>query len=301
MARAPDPINRFARFLAQSEHSPLTIKNYRSDLAAFAAWFEAANGEPMEPARITPTDLKQFKRWLVERRRLKPNTVNRKLATLKSFLTWATRAGLTNGLPVPAQGQAWSGPRPVPHEQPGPRWLDRREQNALLRAVERSGRLRDLAVVRFLLNTGLQVQELCALTWQDVALTERKGRLTVRHGKGAKHRQVPLNHDARAALATLGYQQHAGQEAAILQGQRGPMTPRGVQSLLARYEPLAGLDDLSPHALRHTFCKNLIDAGVGLEQVAALAGHESLETTRRYCTPSHLDLERAVERIGEGE
>jgi site-specific recombinase XerD len=171
----------------------------------------------------------------------------------------------------------------------------------LLRAVERVGRSRDLAVVRLLLNTGLRVQELCALTWKDVALSERKGLLTVRHGKGAKHRQVPLNHDARAALATLGYPQHAGQEAAIIQGQRGPMTPRGVQSLLARYEPLAGLEDLSPHALRHTFCKNLIDAGVGLEQVAALAGHESLETTRRYCTPSRLDLERAVERIGERE
>lgn len=301
MARASDPIDRFTRFLAQSEHSPLTIKNYRSDLDAFATWFEGANGEQMEPTKVTPTDLRQFKRWLVEQRRLKPNTVNRKLATLKSFLTWAARAGLTNGLPVPAPGQAWSGPRPVAQEQPGPRWLDRREQNALLRAVERAHRSRDLAIVRLLLNTGLRVQELCALTWKDVALSERKGLLTVRHGKGAKHRQVPLNHDARAALAALGYPQHAGKEAAIIRGQRGPMTPRGVQSLLAKYEPLAGLDDLSPHALRHTFCKNLIDAGVGLEQVAALAGHESLETTRRYCTPSRLDLERAVERIGEGE
>jgi hypothetical protein len=63
MARPSDPIGRFARFLAQSEHSPLTIKNYRSDLDAFAAWFERTNGEPMEPARITPTDLRQFKRW----------------------------------------------------------------------------------------------------------------------------------------------------------------------------------------------------------------------------------------------
>lgn len=300
MARTSDPIARFARFLAQSEHSSLTIKNYRSDLDAFAAWFEGANGEPMEPAKITPTDMRQFKRWLVEQRRLKPNTVNRKLATLKSFLTWATRAGLTAGLPVPAPGRAWSGPRRVPQEQTGPRWLDRREQNALLRAVERAGRSRDLAVVRLLLNTGLRVQELCALTWKDVALSGRKGLLTVRHGKGDKHRQVPLNHDARAALTALGYPQHAGKEAAVIQGQRGPMTPRGVQSLLAKYELLAGLDDLSPHVLRHTFCKNLIDAGVGLEQIAALAGHESLETTRRYCTPSRLDLERAVERIGEG-
>lgn len=281
--------------------SPLTIKNYRGDLAAFAAWFEEVNGEPMGPAKVTPTDLRQFKCWLVEQRKLKPSSVNRKLATLKSFLTWAAAAGLTAGLPVPAQSRSWSGPRLVPQERPGPRWLDRREQNALLRAVERTGKVRDLAIVRLLLNTGLRVQELCDLTWQDVAVSERKGLLTIRQGKGGKHRQVPLNQDARDALTALGYPQHAGKEAVILQGQRGSMTPRGVQSLLARYEELARLDDLSPHTLRHTFCKNLIDAGVGLEQVAALAGHESLETTRRYCTPSRLDLERAVERIGESE
>ena len=44
--RFPDPLDfAFGRFLAQSEHSPLTIRNYRSDLDAFAAWFEGANGE----------------------------------------------------------------------------------------------------------------------------------------------------------------------------------------------------------------------------------------------------------------
>jgi hypothetical protein len=79
MPRASDPVARFARFLARSEHSPPTIKNYRSDLAAFAVWFEGANGASMKPARITPTDLRQFKRWLIELRRLKPNAVNRKL------------------------------------------------------------------------------------------------------------------------------------------------------------------------------------------------------------------------------
>ena len=71
------------------------------------------------------------------------------------------------------------------------------------------------------------------MTWKDVALSERKGLLTVRQGKGGKHRQVPLNQDPRTARTALGYPQYAGQEAVILQGQRGPMTPRGVQSLLA--------------------------------------------------------------------
>jgi hypothetical protein len=55
---------------------------------------------------------------------------------------------------------------------------------------------------------------------------------------------------------------------------------------------------LAPPPAPYLF-KNLIDAGLGLEKVAALAGHERLETTRRYCTPSLKDLEHAVELIGE--
>src|SRR3954451_1167529 len=234
MARTSDPNETFASFLVQAERSPLTIKNYRGDLAAFAAWFEEVNGEPMAPAKVTSTDLRQFKRWLVEQRKLKPSSVNRKLATLKSFLTWAAAAGISPGLPVPAQGRSWSGPRSVPQERPGPRWLDRREQNALLRIVERVGKPRDLAVIRLLLNTGLRVQELCDVTWKDVAVSERKGLLTVRQGKGGKHRQVPLNQGARTAMTALGYSRHVGEEAVILRGQRGPMTPRGVQTLVAQ-------------------------------------------------------------------
>ncbi len=44
MARTSDPIETFASFLVQAERSPLTIKNYRGDLAAFAAWFEEVGG-----------------------------------------------------------------------------------------------------------------------------------------------------------------------------------------------------------------------------------------------------------------
>ncbi|MEP0807144.1 MAG: site-specific integrase [Chloroflexota bacterium] len=49
--------------------------------------------------------------------------------------------------------------------------------------------------------------------------------------------------------------------------------------------------------MRHTFAKNLIDAGVGLERVAALLGHANLNTTRIYVAPGERDLERAVENL----
>ena len=64
---------------------------------------------------------------------------------------------------------------------------------------------------------------------------------------------------------------------------------------------LMGVKDVTPHSLRHSFCKNLVNAGVSLEKIAALAGHESLETTRRYCEPSLQDLQQAVEMVGEEE
>jgi site-specific recombinase XerD len=290
----PTSLERFAVFLEQAERSPLTIKNYLSDLRAFAAWFEETNGDSFEPAKITPTDLREYKRWMVSHCGFKPNSVNRKLATLKSFIHWATETGLV------ADARALKIPKAEREECHGPRWLDRREQNKLLRVAERADQPRDLALIKLLLNTGLRVQELCDLTWRDVTLTERKGTLTVRSGKGGKRRQVPLNQSARSALLAMEYQEHAGKRTHIFVGQRGPLTPRGVQNLLSKYAA-TGLEDVSPHTLRHTFCKNLVDAGVGLEKVAALAGHESLETTRRYCEPSLKDLERVVELIGEEE
>ena len=60
------------------------------------------------------------------------------------------------------------------------------------------------------------------------------------------------------------------------------------------------MPDLAPHTLRHTFAKNLVDAGVSLEKVAALLGHSNLNTTRIYVTPSQQDLARAVDALNNG-
>ena len=159
----------------------------------------------------------------------------------------------------------------------------------------------DHAAITLMLHSGVRVSELCALIWQDVHLSERRGLLTVRSGKGSKRRQIPLNRDARQMLRTLGYSEHAGTAEPIFWGQRGPLTPRGAQLLLARYARAAGLQRVTPHGLRHSFCKNLVNAGVGLEKIALLAGHDSLETTRRYCQPSLQDLEQAVELVSTEE
>jgi len=90
------------------------------------------------------------------------------------------------------------------------RWYDRRDQYKLLRTVQQHSNTRDNAIIKVLLHVGLRVAELCAAQWTDVTITKRKGTFTVRQGKGSKYREVPLNRDARRALESIGYAEHAG-------------------------------------------------------------------------------------------
>jgi len=59
----------------------------------------------------------------------------------------------------------------------------------------------------------------------------------------------------------------------------------------------AGLGNVSPCQLRHSFGKTLVDEGVSLDRVAQLPGHSSLDVTKRYTTPSARDLQEAVEGL----
>ena len=62
------------------------------------------------------------------------------------------------------------------------------------------------------------------------------------------------------------------------------LTSRSIERVIERYGREANLPELTPHVLRHTFAKNLIDKGMGLEKVAALLGHASLNTTHILCS-----------------
>jgi integrase/recombinase XerC len=229
----PSVVDRFCRFLDRAEWSLLTRRNYRSDLEGLATWFEGQNGRRFSPDQITSTDLREYKRWLAGQA-LKPATINRKLASLRCFLHWAVDVRLLRS------GHGLRIPKPVREQRRGPRWLDRREQHRLVRAVERAGKSRDIAAILLMLNTGLRVAEMCALVWKDIRVTDRHGTLTVRKGKGSKRREIPLNKDARRVLLSLGYGEHAGAATSVLVGQRGPLTPRGFQILAHAIRPGSG-------------------------------------------------------------
>lgn len=286
-----------AAFLADLERqgkSPFTIRNYRADLAAFARWFDGANHEDFTAELITPTDVREYRDYLQTVRRLAPATVNRHLATLRAFASWAVVKGYLDEPPTAdvsgAQAPAWD-----------PRWLDRKDERALVRAVERYGNPRDIAIVVTLLQTGLRVGELVALELDDVELSPRKGAVIVRSGKRGRHREVPLNASARRVLERYLPVRPASQSERLFLGQRGAIGPEAVQRIVRKYARLAQLEDVTPHTLRHTFAKRVLEAGTPDVTVTRLLGHTSVETTAIYAQPGWEDRIRAVEGQGGGD
>lgn len=287
-----DNLTDFIISLRGAGDSDNTIKSYQSDLEQFAAWYKETTGEKLSPNLVTSLDVAEYRQYMMTVKEYSPATVNRKLAAIRAWLTWAQQEELIEHLPVM--------PKPVARQKLAPRALSRNEVNALLRAVERGGNKRDKAIIAVLLYCGLRVGELVKLRLQDVEINERSGKLTV-WGKGAKKREVPLRVEARHALAAyLEIRGANSQSDKLFLGQRGPLTVRGVAKILEKYAYQAKLNGLHPHSLRHTCAKNLVDKGVSLDKVAAILGHESLDTTAIYTKASFEDLARAIEGDKEG-
>lgn len=290
----PD-LNEFMAWLRKNDLSEASIAGYIRDLRRFAVWFEQTNGQMMSPTAITHIDLSEYRQAMLHQDRA-ASTVNRHLSSVKKYLRWALANGQIEKMPAIPKG--------VKEMPLAPKALDRKEQLALLRAVQREGNPRDQAVIVTLLETGIRVSELVSLRGQDLELRERSGKVSIL-GKGTKQREVPLSADARRALSDyLEARPLPNPDAPLFRGQRGGLTSRAIQYILNKYAYAARISEIGPHALRHTFATNLLNRGVDIRLVAALLGHKHLNTTMIYTKPSFQDLEKAVERdwnLKEGE
>lgn len=158
--------------------------------------------------------------------------------------------------------------------------------------VERARQLR-----RFL-HAGLRVSKASNLPLSHIEISERKRQLTVGHGKGGKHRLVPLNADVRKAMAEyLEVRPDARHDYLFVGKRKGRLKPWGMQSLASKYAYLARLDKVTPHTQRQRFGNNLVDAGVSLDKVATLVAHKNLNTTQMYTKPNSADSARAIEKL----
>jgi integrase/recombinase XerD len=150
--------------------------------------------------------------------------------------------------------------------------------------------LRDRALLEFLYGTGARISEATGLDVDELHLDDDP--LVRLAGKGGKHRLVPVGSyavralqaylvRARPALAAASRRVSVS-PAVFLNARGGRLTRQGAWGVLHAAAERAGLADVSPHTLRHSFATHMLDGGADIRVVQELLGHASVATTQIY-------------------
>ncbi|KNY27580.1 tyrosine-type recombinase/integrase [Pseudobacteroides cellulosolvens] len=295
-------LDEYILWLKTDGKSKKTVNEYPMILQKLMKWYEETEGNEFQPDKVTTLHIHEFVTFLDKIVNYEPAYINKILASLKTFYKYALEKGLVIYNPMLKVKM-----KRTMKQYAAPKWLSKQEASKFFHAIEQEKnekqKARDMAVCRLMAGAGLRVHEVSDLNISDICIEKRKESVTVRRGKGGKFRIVPLNSDVVESLESfMKYRENTNMnshEPLFLSERNTRLSDRTIRHLVTKYAYSSKLDDVSPHTLRHTFCKNLADQGYGLQIIAQLAGHESLETTRRYTQPGNNDLRRAVQTISE--
>lgn len=214
-----------------------------------------------------------------------PATANRTLSALRGVLKEAWRLGQMS---AEAYQRAVDVQNVKAEVIPAGRELSDGEIFALVAACKADklpGGVRDAAIIGLLYTCGLRRAELVALNRAD--FEREASKLLIRAGKGRKQRTAYVQGGAlRALIDWLAVSGDAEPLfVPVLKGgkiARRRMSAQSIYDMLKKRARQAGVREFSPHDLRRTFVGDMLDRGVDIATVANIAGHASVDTTRRY-------------------
>ncbi|HET6974892.1 MAG TPA: tyrosine recombinase XerC [Pyrinomonadaceae bacterium] len=276
-----------------------TLRNYSSDLEQFLDFLAPA--DPKTGKRNTPEvsaiDHLTIREWLASMHtaQKKKASIARKLAALRTFFQFLVREGMLELNPA----KLVATPK---KEKKLPKHLSIEEAVRFIESPDLETDLgkRDRAMLELMYATGVRVAELTTLDLPDVDFRNQLVRVT---GKRRKQRIVPFGDPAGEAIRNyLDVRDRfllnapiskRDDEALFLNYQGTRITTRSVGRMVEKYIRIcAGMHNISPHALRHSFATHLLDSGADLRDIQELLGHARLSTTQVY---THVSMEKLIE------
>lgn len=257
-----------------------TIAAYRRDLGRYADFLAERGIASL--ADVTGVDVSEFSRTLTDAG-LARSSVARMVVAVRTLHRFATEEGI-------AAADVAADVAPPALAKRLPKALSIASVQRLLDSIDvtEPAGLRDACLLELLYGTGARISEICALDVDDVTLPEDAGLRLL--GKGNKERIAPLGSYARSAIdawlvrgrpvwATRG---SASTPALLLNTRGGRLSRQSAWAAVQQRAEAAGLEDLSPHSLRHSFATHLLDGGADVRVVQELLGHSSVATTQIY-------------------
>ena len=284
--------------LNERRYSPHTLDAYSRDLSGFFDFAAEHLGKVPETADLAKLEVRDFRAYLGQRaaRHIDKSSLARELSTLKNFFKWLARYDIL-------RNPALSVIRTPRRAKVLPKAL---EVNDTFNVIDEAQNLasnswqglRDTAIFTLLYGCGLRISEALSLNVGDIGNNDF---LRIK-GKGNKERIVPLLpvvvENINKYLAECPYQPKQGEP--LFLGARGDrLVPRIIQRQMQKIRAYLGLpDNLTPHALRHSFATHLLAEGTDLRSIQELLGHASLTTTQRYTDVQIETLKKEYDKAG---
>lgn len=278
-----DSLQQFEQYLRRRFPDRRTATDYVCDVRLFIG------GCPKSWREVTLHDIDQFVDQQREAQR-QPATIKRRVAALKTYFDFlAEDSGeLQRPNPVRFKRHAGKQPRRLPRD------LSDETVEQVWSVIASP---RDRAWFALMLRAGLRVGEVVGLKLTDVLTppqTDQPARLRV-SGKGQKERVVLLTADAYAVLQACLQTRPASEPPYVFLNDRGcRLTANGIEWLLHRYGEQAGVR-VTPHQLRHTYARQLTEAGMPLTSLSKLMGHAQISTTQLYTAGADPALVQAYQ------
>ncbi|MFD2612993.1 tyrosine recombinase XerC [Paenibacillus gansuensis] len=284
-------VEGFLRYLkAEKNAAEHTMTQYAKDLGQFGTFLKDKGITSF--GEVSYLHVRMFLAELNGNEYAK-SSVSRKLSSLRSFYGYLLREGDVVASP-------FTYIRTPKRDKKLPKFLYVEEMQDLLSAPDTSTPLglRDAAIMEVLYASGMRVSELVGLNMSSIELDHG---IALVFGKGSKERYVPLGEfaisllqkymsEARMKLLQANMNKVDG-HALFLNHRGSRLTDRSVRRLIDKYvEQVAGIRQISPHTLRHSFATHMLEAGADLRTVQELLGHVNISTTQIYThvTKGHL-------------
>jgi len=271
-----DLLDGFDEWLLNHRKSENTRKTYIRSLTQFCEWLDEHKSDLF---CITKKDIQAYMDFL-ELQQRSGATIEKVFAAIRIFAHFQQKEDIVENIKRKEN---------IRDRSISPEFLSEEDQRYLLSSVERDGNFRNIAIIYILLYTGIRVSELCALNRFDIEINDQIGKLTIR-SDGEIERIIPLSRDVRIYLKRYLESKNSKEQALFVSNLNKRMTTRAVQYILQKY-------NVHPHKLRHTFCRKLIEEGVGITTVAKLAGHSDINVTKRYSKRlTNTHMENAIQK-----